>query len=79
MKIKSTAKINLGHNIRKIVQQKEIRKVDIITQMQLEGIPMTKQRFYKLENNQANITAEELVMLACITNCNIEDFFAESM
>ncbi len=78
MKIKPTPKINLSNNIKNIIQEKGIRKVDIIRQMQLEGIPMTKQRFYKLENNQANITADELAMIAKIIDCDISDFFRES-
>lgn len=78
MKIKPTPKINLSSNIKNIIQEKGIRKVDIIRQMQLEGIPMTKQRLYKLENNQANITAEELAMIAKIIDCDISDFFRET-
>ncbi|MBQ6887942.1 MAG: helix-turn-helix domain-containing protein [Lachnospiraceae bacterium] len=78
MKIKSTSKIDLSHNIKTIIQKKGIRKTDIIRQMQLDGIPMTKQRFYKLENNQANITADELAMIAKIVDCDISDFFCET-
>ena len=75
MKIKPTLKINLGNNIKSIVQEKQIRKADIIRQMQLAGISMTKQRFYKLENNLANITADELFMLGQILDCDISEFF----
>lgn len=78
MRIKPTQKIDLGHNIKNIIQEKQLRKVDIIRQMQLSGIAMTKQRFYKLENNKANITAEELVMLAKIVECDIAEFFREN-
>lgn len=75
MKIKPTSRINLGNNIKTIVQEKQIRKADIIRHMQLSGIAMTKQRFYKLENNLANITADELFMLAQILECDISEFF----
>ena len=75
MKIKSTPKISLGTNIKNIIEGKKIKKANIIREMQLAGIPMTKQRFYKLENNLANITADELVMLATILDCDISDFF----
>ena len=78
MKIKSTQSIDLGQNIKAIILYKKIRKADIIRQMQLAGIPMTKQRFYKLENDQANITADELVMIAEIVGCDIADFFKKS-
>lgn len=75
MKIKATPTIDLGSNIKQIIQTKKLRKADIIRQMQLAGIPMTKQRFYKLENDQANITADELVMIAEIIGCDIAEFF----
>ena len=78
MKIKATPTIDLGSNIKQIIQTKKLRKADIIRQMQLAGIPMTKQRFYKLENDQANITADELVMIAEIVGCDIADFFKKS-
>lgn len=78
MKIKATSNIDLGNNIKQVIQAKKLRKADIIRQMQLAGIPMTKQRFYKLENNQANITADELVMIAEIIGCDIAEFFKKS-
>lgn len=78
MKIKSGSKINLSYNLKNIIQSKGLQKADIIRQMQLDGIPMTKQRFYKLENNQANITADELAIIAKICGCDIADFFCET-
>ena len=78
MKIKATSNIDLGNNIKQVIQAKKLRKADIIRQMQLAGIPMTKQRSYKLENDQANITADELVMIAEIVGCDIADFFKKS-
>ena len=78
MKIKATPTIDLGSNIKQIIQTKKLRKADIIRQMQLAGIPMTKQRFYKLENDQANITADELVMIAEIVGCDIAEFFRKT-
>ena len=75
MKIKSTPKINIGLNMKTIAEAKGIRKADIIRKLQLSGIPMTKQRYYKLENGLANITADELVMIAEILECEIKDLF----
>ena len=75
MKIKSTPQINLGKNIKNIIEDNKIKRADIIRTMQLSGIPMTKQKFYKLENGLANITADELYMIAKILECDIADFF----
>lgn len=75
MKIKSTDKIDIGKNIKTIVESKNIKKSDIIREMQLSGISINKQRFYKLEHNISNITADEIYMLAKILGCDIADFF----
>ena len=75
IKIKSTPKISIGTNIKNLIENKNLKRADIIREMQLYGIPMTKQRFYKLENNLANITADEISLLATILDCDIADFF----
>jgi len=75
MRIKSTAKIKLGTNIKHLIEQQNLKKSNIIREMQLLGLPMTKQRLYKLENNLANFTAEEILILSQILNCDIYEFF----
>ena len=77
MKIKSTQKIDLGMNIKGQIEKSGLRKVDLIRQMQLSGIEINKQRLYKLERGQANITADELLVMSKILECNIEEFFKE--
>ena len=76
MKIKSTSNISIGTNIKRIVESKGIKKADVIREMQLLGISMTKQKFYKIEHDLINVTADELVILANILDCNISDFFS---
>ena len=78
MKIKSTARINIGQNMKIIAESKGIKKADIIRELQLSGIPMTKQKYYKLENGLANITADELVLIAKALGCEISELFRES-
>lgn len=78
MKIKSTPKIRLGDNIKNIIENQKLKRVDIIREMQLAGLPMTKQHFYRLENNLAHITAEELIILSQILKCDISEFFKET-
>lgn len=75
MKIKFTPNINIGLNMKTIAEAKGMKKADIIRKLQLAGIPMTKQKYYKLENGLANITADELVMIAEILECEIKDLF----
>lgn len=48
----------------------------LVKQMNLRGFTsMTKQHFYKLENDIANISASELVVLAELLKVEIKDFF----
>lgn len=73
MRIKSTENIDIGLNMKTIAESKGIKKSDIIRQLQLAGIPMTKQRYYKLEHNLANITADELVLIAQALGCSLSE------
>ena len=73
MRIKSTENIDIGANMKTIAESKNIKKADIIRELQLAGIPMTKQRYYKLEHNLANITADELVLIAQALGCSLSE------
>jgi transcriptional regulator with XRE-family HTH domain len=79
MKIKSTAKIDIGYNMKLIAESKKVVKADVIRELQLAGIPMTKQRYYKLENGLANITADEIMMIAKILECDLSELFKENI
>jgi transcriptional regulator with XRE-family HTH domain len=79
MKIKSTAKIDIGYNMKLIAESKKVVKADVIRELQLAGIPMTKQRYYKLENGLANITADEIMMIAKILECDLSELFKEKI
>ena len=78
MNIKPTPKVKLGDNIKNIIEEKNLRRVDIIREMQLSGISITKQRLYRIEHNIVSITADEMLMLAKILKCDISDFFQEN-
>ena len=73
MRIKSSENIDIGLNMKTIAESKGIKKSDISRQLQLAGIPMTKQRYYKLEHNLANITADELVLIAQALGCSLPE------
>jgi len=78
MKVKSTPAIHIGQNMKALAENKNIKKADIIRQLQLSGLPMTKQRYYKLEHGLANITADEIVLIAKILDCDIAELFKEN-
>lgn len=75
-KIKSDQYISIGINIRRIRQDKNIKPIYLVKQLNLRGLTnMTKQRFYKIENDISNITASELVYIAEIMKVDIKELF----
>ena len=71
-KIKS-GKIDIGNNIKTIIDDKKIKRTEIIREMQLQGISINSQRLYKIEHNIAIITADELLAIAEILEITVED------
>ena len=48
IKIRSDNKISVGANIKRIRQAKGVRAYDLIRELQLQGLNINKQRYYKL-------------------------------
>ena len=53
IKIRSDNKISVGTNIKRIRQAKGVRAYDLIRELQLQGLNINKQRYYKLEHDLA--------------------------
>ncbi|MCC8059543.1 MAG: XRE family transcriptional regulator [Clostridiales bacterium] len=75
IKIRSDAQISVGANIKRIRQSKGIRAYNLIREMQLQGLNINKQRYYKLEHDLANVFASELVALSKLLAVDISEFF----
>lgn len=75
IKIRSDNHIHVGENIKKIREEKSIQASDLIRYLQLQGLNINKQRYYKLEHDLANVYASELVAMAMYLEVNISDFF----
>ena len=75
IKIRSDMKIRVGANIKRIREAKGIRAYDLIRELQLQGLNINKQRYYKLEHDLANVFASELVAIAVYLDTDISDFF----
>ena len=73
MKICSDNKIRVGANIKRIRQAKGVRAYDLIRELQLQGLNINKQRYYKLEHDLANVYASELVAIAKYLEVDIAD------
>ena len=75
IKICSDNKIRVGANITRIRQAKGVRAYDLIRELQLQGLNINKQRYYKLEHDLANVYASELVSMAKYLEVDISEFF----
>lgn len=73
IKICSDNKIRVGANIKRIRQAKGVRAYDLIRELQLQGLNINKQRYYKLEHDLANVYASELVAIAKYLEVDIAD------
>lgn len=52
--------ILIGANIKAVRKQKNIRQVDLVRLLQLEGIEMTRESLVKIENGSQHIRASQL-------------------
>lgn len=59
MKIKQD-KIRIGENIREIRKNRKIRQVDMVIQLQLKGVDMTREAYVKIERGVQHIYASQL-------------------
>lgn len=67
--------MDIGGNIRKLRKARKMRQDDVVAQMQLRGIGITRGTYAKIETNLMNIRVSELVALKIIFDCSFEDFF----
>ena len=75
IKIRSDNHISVGANIKRIRENKGVRAFDLIRELQLQGLNINKQRYYKLEHDLANVFASELVAMSKILDVDISEFF----
>ena len=59
----SDNKTSIDTNIKRIRMAKEVLAFDLIRESQLQGFNITKQRYYKLEHDLANVYASELTAI----------------
>lgn len=71
IKIRSDNHISVGANIKRIRESKGVRAFDLIRELQLQGLNINKQRYYKLEHDLANVFASELIAMAKILDVDI--------
>ncbi|RHB60403.1 helix-turn-helix domain-containing protein [Hungatella hathewayi] len=77
IKIRSDNHVHIGANLKRIRKEKGIQACNLIRHLQLQGLNINKQRYYKLEHDLANVYASELVAMAAYLEVDISDFFKD--
>lgn len=67
----------IGTNIRKIRTKLQLRNVDVVAKLQLEGVEISSSTFSKVENGINNPSVRLLRALTKILQCDYNALFAE--
>lgn len=78
IKIRSDNHVHVGANLKRIREEKGVQASDLIRHLQLQGLNINKQRYYKLEHDLANVYASELVAMAMYLEVDISEFFKDN-
>lgn len=65
--------IRIGENIKAIRKQKKIKQIEIVRQMQLMGIDITRESFVKIERGIQHIYASQLKAIKEILDISYDD------
>lgn len=67
--------MDIGQNIRRLRKISKMTQDQVVAQMQLMGIEISKSTYAKIETNRMNIKVSELMALKIIFNVEINEFF----
>lgn len=67
--------MDIGHNIQRLRKNSKLTQDQVVAQLQLMGITISKSTYAKLETNRMNIKVSELVALSKIFHADIAAFF----
>ena len=65
--------IQIGSNIREIRKKNNLRQVDLVRLMQLEGVEITRESLVKIENGSQHIKASQLRGIRAALNTTYEE------
>lgn len=66
---------NIGSIIRNLRNERKLKQSDVIKYLQLNGLPITKAAYSKIENNRQHIKITELCLLKKYFNVSYDAFF----
>ena len=69
--------ICIGENIRDLRKSKNIRQVDLVRLLQLEGVEMTRESLVKIERGIQHIKASQLRGIRDALQASYDDLLAE--
>ena len=69
--------MDIGKTISQLRRNKKMTQDEVLAQMQLRGVDISKSSYAKIETNRLNIKVSELVALREILGVSFDDFFAD--
>ena len=58
--------LDIGHNIQRLRRAQSLTQDQVVAKMNLQGLPISKSSYAKIETNRMNIRISELAALSCI-------------
>lgn len=75
-KIKQDSYIPIGENIRRIRKSKKIGQTELVRQLQLLGVEMTRETLVKIERGIQHLQAQQLQGIRDILETSYDDLLA---
>ena len=69
--------LDIGYTLRKLRLKHHFTQDDVVRQLNLLGLPISRSSYAKLETNRMNIRVSELKALSAILCCDYNEFFAD--
>lgn len=67
--------LDIGKNIQNLRNQSNLTQEQVVAQMQIMGLNISKSTYAKIETNRMNIKVSELLALKSIFKSTIDSFF----
>lgn len=69
--------IGIGHNIKRLRKRAGLTQEQVVAQMQIKGLAVTRISYVKIETERQNIWISELKALKEILHAGYEEFFED--
>lgn len=68
---------DIGNNINRLRRNSGLKQDEVVAQLQLKGIHISRGTYAKIETNRMNIKVSELIALKEIFKTDFNDFFVD--